>query len=222
MIAQALSYETVQSRRIERQGRRSARVILRVVGETAVIAEAEPVEDACALMLRITQARDKAAFRALFQMLAPKVKAYLIRHGAPPAQAEDLAQETLLTVWRKAEYFDPRKASVAAWVFTIARNLRIDALRRERSAMSYALSVLEPDQAPDNPEIESSTAEREGRVRDAMQSLPREQLEVIRLSFYSDKAHAEIAHELSLPLGTVKSRLRLALARLRGMVGDLA
>ena len=193
-----------------------------MVGEAPVFGVTKPADEASELVLRIAQKRDKSAFRALFVLLAPKVKAYLIRHGAPPAQAEDLAQETLLTVWRKADYFDPSKASVAAWVFTIARNLRIDTLRRERSAMAYAIAVREPEESPPTPEGESQAAERETRVRAAMQTLPREQLEVIRLSFYSDKPHAEIADELSLPLGTVKSRLRLAMARLRGMVGDLA
>ena len=182
--------------------------------------EAEP--DAGELMRRIAQSADRAAFQALFLQLAPKVKTYLIRHGAPAGLAEDLAQETLLTVWRKAAYFDPSKASVAAWVFTIARNLRIDTLRRERSAIAYALAGPEPQAAPETPEDDSQTAEREMRVTEAIKHLPREQLEVVRLSFFFDKPHAEIASELSLPLGTVKSRLRLALARLRGVVGDLA
>ena len=220
MIARAFSHETVLQRRAACPAAR-ARTVVRVVGETAVITETEPVTDTGQLMLRIAQAQDKAAFKALFLELAPKVKAYLMRHGAAAAQAEDLAQEALLTVWRKAAYFDPKKASVSAWVFTIARNLRIDALRRERSAVAYAVAVIEPEESPPTPEAESQIAEREVRLREAIETLPREQLEVIRLSFYSDKPHAEIASELSLPLGTVKSRLRLALARLRGMVGDL-
>lgn len=182
--------------------------------------DAEP--DAGELMRRIAQSADRAAFQALFLQLAPRVKTYLIRHGAPAGLAEDLAQETLLTVWRKAAYFDPSKASVAAWVFTIARNLRIDTVRRERSAIAYALAAPEPQAAPETPEDDSQTAEREMRVKEAIKHLPREQLEVVRLSFFFDKPHAEIASELSLPLGTVKSRLRLALARLRGVVGDLA
>jgi RNA polymerase sigma-70 factor, ECF subfamily len=220
MIARAFLHETISQRRSAWRAR-AARTVLRVVGESAVITETEPVTDTGLLMLRIAQSQDKAAFKALFLQLAPKVKAYLIRHGALAAQAEDLAQETLLTVWRKAAYFDPKKASVSAWVFTIARNLRIDALRRERSAVAYAVAVHEPDESPPSPEAENETAEREGRIRAAISTLPAEQLEVIRLSFFSDKPHAEIASELSLPLGTVKSRLRLALARLRGMVGDL-
>ena len=186
------------------------------------LAERDAEPDPQALMLRIAQHADRAAFQALFLQFAPKVKTYLIRHGAPAGLAEDLAQETLLTVWRKAAYFDPGKASVAAWVFTIARNLRIDTVRRERSAIAYALAGPEPQPPPDTPEDKSQAAERETRITTAIETLPREQLEVVRLSFFFDKPHAEIASELHLPLGTVKSRLRLALARLRGVVGDLA
>lgn len=178
--------------------------------------------DANALVRRIAVARDREAFKALFLAYAPRVKTYLIRHGAAPEKGEELAQETLLTVWRKADYFDPSKASAAGWIFTIARNLRIDAIRRERSAMIYNLVSPEPPEPSPTPEAESEHAERESRVRAAVAQLPAEQLEVVRLSFFADKAHAEIASDLSLPLGTVKSRLRLALARLRGAVGDLA
>lgn len=212
MIARACSSATLAVRP------QRPRTVLRLVSGRL----REPVTDTAELVRRIAQAQDKAAFRALFLELAPRVKAYLIRHGAAPVQAEDLAQEALLTVWRKAAYFNPGRASVLAWVFTIARNLRIDALRRERSAMAYALAVREPEVAPATPDGEHQAAEEGKRIRAAMATLPAEQLEVIRLSYFSDKAHSEIAHELSLPLGTVKSRLRLALSRLRGLVGDLA
>lgn len=179
-------------------------------------------EDHSTLVVRIACAQDREAFKALFRAFAPKVKAYLIRHGAPADKAEELAQETLLTVWRKAAYFDPGRASVSAWVFTIARNLRIDALRRERSAVAYALSVHEPESSDETPHSASELAQAQSRIRQAVAVLSPEQLQVVQLSFFEDKAHAEIAETLSLPLGTVKSRLRLALARLRGLVGDLA
>jgi RNA polymerase sigma-70 factor, ECF subfamily len=218
MIALSLPHDTISNRRATQRARRP--LVMRTSEEVSVTVAAEP--DVGELMRRIAQDADRAAFQALFLQLAPRVKTYLIRHGAPPGLAEDLAQETLLTVWRKAAYFDPAKASVAAWVFTIARNLRIDTIRRERSAMAYALAAPEPQAAPETPEDDSQTAEREVLVNEAIKSLPREQLEVVRLSFFFDKPHAEIANELSLPLGTVKSRLRLALAKLRGVVGDLA
>lgn len=183
---------------------------------------AEEDVDTAALMVRIATSQDREAFKILFMIFAPRVKTYLIRHGAPAGKAEELAQETLLTVWRKAAYFDPNRASAGAWVFTIARNLRIDALRRERSAVAYALTVHEPETTETTPHTESEIAQTQARLRKAVSTLPREQLEVVQLSFFEDKPHADIARELSLPLGTVKSRLRLALARLRGLVGDLA
>jgi RNA polymerase sigma-70 factor (ECF subfamily) len=178
--------------------------------------------DPASLVLRIAERQDREAFKTLFRTFAPRIKTYLIRQGAAADKAEELAQETLLTVWRKATYFDPGRASVSAWVFTIARNLRIDTLRREKSAVAYALSVHEPEATEETPHTVNEIAQAQARVREAIRVLPAEQLQVIQLSFFEDKAHAEIAEELALPLGTVKSRLRLALARLRGLVGDLA
>lgn len=176
--------------------------------------------DPSVLVVRIARDGDRDAFKALFGAFAPKVKTYLIRHGASAAQAEDLAQETLLTVWRKAAYFDPGRASVSAWLFTIARNLRIDAIRRERASFAYDLEP--PEQADDGPapDEQLAAAQDEGRVREALKVLPVEQLEVIRLSFFQDRPHSEIAEQLKLPLGTVKSRLRLAMARLKSVLGD--
>jgi len=179
-------------------------------------------DEAGALIVRIAQVRDREAFKTLFLLFAPKVKTYLLRHGADAAKAEELAQDTLLTVWRKAESYDAARAGAAAWIFTIARNLRIDAIRRERAAIAYSLCPPPPDDAPATPEADQDGREREARIRLAMAGLPAEQIAVVQLSFYQDKAHAEIARDLGLPLGTVKSRLRLALARLRGLVGDLA
>jgi RNA polymerase sigma-70 factor (ECF subfamily) len=111
---------------------------------------------------------------------------------------------------------------VAAWLFTIARNLRIDAIRKEQSAMAYVLATPPAEITEASPQDHSETHEREERLREAVRVLPPEQMEVVRLSFFFDKPHAEIARELSLPLGTVKSRLRLAVARLRAVLGDLA
>ena len=179
-------------------------------------------DEAAACMARIVASRDREAFKTLFLAFAPKVKGYLVRHGAGAVQAEELAQETMLTVWRKAEQYDAARAPVSAWVFTIARNLRIDVLRKEQSALTYALCAPDDHESPPSPEDESELVEREVRLREAVRDLPADQMEVIRLSFFSDKPHAEIARELSLPLGTVKSRLRLAVARLRKALGDLA
>ena len=169
------------------------------------------------LVVRVATCRDRTAFAALFGHFAPRVKAWLMRQGASPSQAEDLAQEALLTVWRKAALFDPAKASAGTWVFTIARNLRIDAIRRERRP------ELDPDdfmpEAEPDPDDAITLADGEGRLRVAMRDLPPDQVAVIEMSFFADKPHSQIAIELGIPLGTVKSRLRLAMARLRGAMG---
>ncbi len=173
-----------------------------------------------ALMIAVGAARDRAAFATLFAHFAPRIKAYLMRLGAGAAQAEDLAQEAMLAVWRKAALFDPAKASASTWIFTVARNLRIDAIRREKRP---AFDPDDPAFLPDgvlSPDGELSRADDCERVREAMQTLPPEQAQVVRLSFFSDKPHSEIARELGVPLGTVKSRLRLAMARMRPIVGD--
>jgi RNA polymerase sigma-70 factor (ECF subfamily) len=165
---------------------------------------------------------DRAAFAVLFGHFAPRVKSYMLRLGAEPSLAEELAQETLLAVWRKAAAFDPAKAAASTWIFTIARNLRIDAARRDRRGADPAEDASDaPDPEP-TPDAILAASQSEARVRSALLDLPPEQAEVVRLSFFSDKPHAEIAEELKLPLGTVKSRLRLAMGRLRDLLGDLA
>jgi RNA polymerase sigma-70 factor, ECF subfamily len=173
------------------------------------------------LIRAIADRGDREAFATLFDHFAPRVKSYLLRLGAEPELAEELAQETLLSVWRKAAAFDPGKAAVSTWVFTIARNLRIDAFRRGARPAPAEDPSEAPDAAP-TPDAALLAAQSEVRVRHALLSLPPEQAEVIRQSFFSDKPHAQIAEELALPLGTVKSRLRLAIGRLRDLLGDLA
>jgi RNA polymerase sigma-70 factor (ECF subfamily) len=173
------------------------------------------------LILAIARDADRQAFAALFRHFAPRLKSYLARTGLPANAAEELAQETMLAVWRKASYFDPARAGAATWIFTIARNLRIDLLRRERHR-----STLDAD-AESEPVDETSgetllmTAEREARVRAALSALSEEQAAIVRLSFFQEKPHSAIAQELGIPLGTAKSRVRLALARLRVLLEDL-
>jgi RNA polymerase sigma-70 factor (ECF subfamily) len=175
--------------------------------------------DPAALILAIALKADRGAFTALFNHFAPRVKSYLMRLGAPAVAAEELAQETLLTVWRKAGQYDPARAGASTWIFTIARNLRIDAIRRERPAPAEE----DPSDAAPEPLADAVMAatQRDERVRGALQSLSKEQAEIVQLSFFSDHPHSEIAERLGLPLGTVKSRLRLAMARLRGLLEDL-
>lgn len=175
-----------------------------------------------ALVEEIGQRRDKGAFAEIFTYFAPRVKAYLMRLGAEAAQAEELAQEVLIAVWRKADTFDRTQASVSTWIFRIARNRRIDAVRRVSKGEldPYDPSLLpEPEIAPDDA---VSASERETRVREAVRELPPEQLDLLQLAFFDGLSHREIAEKRDLPLGTVKSRLRLAFQKLRGKLdGDL-
>jgi RNA polymerase sigma-70 factor, ECF subfamily len=178
--------------------------------------------DAAALISAIA-GRDRDAFDALFAYYAPRVKGMLRRSGFDAARAEEVAQETLLTVWRKAETFDPAGASAAAWIYTIARNLRIDALRRDQRGVRVLDAFgREPASQPALPFDVVSASEVEVRVRKAMRGLSPEQLEVVSLSFFESKAHPEIAEALGIPLGTVKSRLRLAMKHMRDTLGDLS
>lgn len=180
-----------------------------------------PAQVQAGLIQDIADRKDRNAFARLFDLYAPRLKAQLMRTGATADAAEDFAQEALFSVWRKASYFDPARASASTWIFTIARNLRIDAARRSKRASVYAiLEEMEPE-SPEQPDEVLGAAERQERVRAAMSVLPPEQLEVIRLSFVDGLTHSEIAQALNLPLGTVKSRTRLAMTRMRQQLEDL-
>jgi len=170
------------------------------------------------LIVAVAARADRQAFAALFDHFAPRVKSYMLRLGADPEAAEELAQETLLTVWRKAAAFDPARAAASTWIFTIARNRRIDALRRMRPDLPE--DPVEAASAPERPDGLLVAVQDEARVRAALAALSEDQAEVVRQSFFADRPHSEIAEALGLPLGTVKSRLRLALARLRTLLGD--
>jgi len=179
---------------------------------------AAPTNDAAilaALLADVAERRDRHAFARLYRHFAPRVKAYVMRLGTDPAAAEDLAQDVMMTVWHRAEQFDRSKAGLSTWIFTIARNRRIDVLRRERrpeiDPEDPAL-VREPDPPADE---EIDTAERHRLLREAVTTLPKEQAELLRVAYFEDQSHSKIAERFGLPLGTVKSRLRLALAKLR-------
>jgi len=172
------------------------------------------------LIARVATARDREAFGHLFDHFMPRLAAYVGRLGADGATAEEVAQEVMLLVWRRAETFDPRQASVATWVYTIARNKRIDVLRRENRP---ALDPDDPALVPDPPRPADDTVDQgrlETRLRAAIGSLPPEQAELVRLAFFDDRSHSAIAADRGLPLGTVKSRIRLALDRLRKSMRD--
>jgi RNA polymerase sigma factor (sigma-70 family) len=172
------------------------------------------------LLVAIGRERDRGAFARLFGHFAPRVRAYLLRLGADRATADELLQEVMLMVWRRADTFDPAQASAGTWIFAIARNKRIDGIRRERRPQ------IDPDDPALVPEAETPAdriveADQDGRrLRVAIATLPPEQAELLRMAFYEDKAHSEIAEASGLPLGTVKSRIRLALGRLRRELKD--
>lgn len=169
---------------------------------------------------RVAQSRDRKAFATLFDHFAPRLKSFMLRGGADPETAEEISQEAMIIVWNKAEQYDRSKAALSTWIFTIARNKRIDMLRREMRP------EIEPENYPvaeQGPAADEKVESDEASVtlRDRIATLPAEQQEVLQKAFFEDKSHGVISEELGLPLGTVKSRIRLALGRLRGTLGEL-
>ena len=164
-------------------------------------------------MVAVRDRQDRAAFPELFRHFGPRVKAFLIKSGMTVAMAEECAQDVMATLWHKAHLFDPQRASVATWVFTIARNRRIDALRKARRP--------EPEDLPWGPEPEQDQAEamelqqESDRLGEALARLPEKQRALIERAYFGDLSHSEIAADTGLPLGTIKSRIRLALDKLR-------
>lgn len=171
-------------------------------------------------LVKVGRDRDRQAFAALFQHYAPRLKTYLRKLGCDDAQAEDLVQEAMLAIWRKAESFDPAKASAGTWIFTVARNLRVDRLRREaRIEFDPDDPLLVQDQSA-GADDQLAQRQSDDQLRQALHGLPGDQATVVEMSFYQECPHTEIADRLGIPLGTVKSRLRLAMSRLRSALGD--
>ncbi len=167
------------------------------------------------LVQSIAERRCKASFQELFGYFAPRVKAYLMRLGSDMHQAEELVQEAMIMVWRKAPSFDPGQAAVSTWIFTIARNKRIDAIRREKRP---EIDLEDPALVPQPEALADGVVEQQQharRLKEAISRLSEEQAKLIQMAYFADKAHGAIAEETGLPLGTVKSRLRLALGHLR-------
>ncbi len=165
--------------------------------------------------------KDRDAFAALFEYFAPRVKIMMLRTGMTDQRAEDLAQDTMLVVWNKAQLFVADGSGPSAWVYTIARNLCVDALRREQRAQRVAdLAMQQPEGELSMPDALLMSAQAEEKVRLGLANLSEEQLQVVTLSFFESKPHPEIAVALGIPLGTVKSRLRLAMKRLRTLLEE--
>jgi RNA polymerase sigma factor (sigma-70 family) len=167
------------------------------------------------LARRVAADRDRAAFTLLFDHFAPRINAWLKRQGAPSGVAEEIAQDTMIVLWNKAHLFDPAKSSVSTWLFRVARNRRIDLIRRDKSDRIDPNDPIfhpAPAEAPDD---EMDASSRDERVREALKALKPEQMTLIRLAFFEGRSHSEIAESSGLPLGTVKSRIRLAFKKLR-------
>jgi RNA polymerase sigma factor (sigma-70 family) len=174
-----------------------------------------------ALVVSIAERADREAFATLFAYFAPRVKGFLMRRGANAGLAEEIAQETMLSVWRKAAHFSPERGTASTWVFTIARNLAVDRMRRDGPPPGAVPEPVE-ESAVESAETTMLSAEREQRLRAALATLSPEQNTILQLSFFQDRPHSDVAAELGIPLGTVKSRIRLAIARLRTLLDDLS
>jgi RNA polymerase sigma-70 factor (ECF subfamily) len=167
------------------------------------------------LVLAVAQHRDRAAFAQLFDHFGPRLHAYLVRLGSDPGTADEIMQDVMTTLWTKSHLFDPSKSSIATWLYRIARNRRIDTLRRDR------LDFFDPMEAPEIPAEDIGVDRkidmefREKQIKESLAVLPDEQRLLIRMAFFDDLSHSEIAEKTGLPLGTVKSRIRLAFSKLR-------
>jgi RNA polymerase sigma-70 factor, ECF subfamily len=182
--------------------------------------DAEDHELSDAELLRRVAAEDRQAFIVLFQRYAVRVKAFMLRAGAAEADADEIAQDVMVSIWRRAASYDPARAAAATWIYAIARNRRIDLVRRaRRPSPDPADPLFQPDPEPDAMTV-MSLAQREARVRESLADLAPEQREALRMAFFDGMSHAEIAAASSLPLGTVKSRIRLAVQHLRGALGE--
>jgi RNA polymerase sigma-70 factor (ECF subfamily) len=210
---------TVMARRLRLGGGGSAPRIARF--EAAVLETEEtasPPEDRYSELIEaVARRRDRSAFAELFHHFAPRLKAFCMRAGTDAESAEEMAQEALIAVWRRAETFDRARAAASTWIFTIARNKRIDLIRRTVRPKLDAEDFLlinpgDSGQAPDGAAI---AIQSQSQIRLLLNELPPDQRLVLEKAFFEDKTHNAIAEELRLPLGTVKSRIRLALSRLR-------
>lgn len=186
---------------------------------------ADQSPDMVALLRNVGTHRDLDAYETIFRHFAPRVRSYMARMGGDGPVAEELMQETMIAVWNKADRFDPSKGAVSTWIFTIARNLRIDTFRREKRP---DFDPHDPAFVPDDavpPDAELDARQASEQLHEAITALPGEQAALLKLAFFEDQSHSEIARRLNLPLGTVKSRMRLAFDKLRAALahsGDVS
>jgi RNA polymerase sigma-70 factor, ECF subfamily len=172
------------------------------------------------LIRLVAQNLDRAAFGELFDELAPKVKALLMRRGMDSAGAEDVMQDVMINIWTKAGLFDVERGSVMAWVYTIARNAMIDRVRKQKPNLSIDMIEWDPVDETEGVEERMLRDERTVSLQGALKKIPVDQLEILNLAYREELSQTEIAEKLGLPLGTVKSRMRLAYARLRNTLEE--
>ncbi len=188
----------------------------RVPGDRAALERHEETT----LLVRVREQSDRAAFRRLFEMLAPRINSHLRRGGMAPADAENLLQDVFLTVWRKASMFDARLASARTWIFTLVRNRRIDLERAAQREQRLVADFARSDAGADSYEVDLLAQAFGARIGAMLGELPVEQREVLIKCYVEGKSQREIAEESGLPIGTVKSRARLAFERVRAVFGE--
>lgn len=201
-------------------GKGPSRVNTKSGGQTGGQKDAPAYSEQTLWMLAIRDKRDKAAFARLFDHFAPRLKGFVIRGGAPAAQAEDIVQDVMLSIWRKAHLFDPERAQVSSWIYQIARNRQIDIIRKEGRPVPEALKADETEHEPDAGQVLGLEQET-GVLRDALARLNPDQRDMIEKAYIGELSHSDIAETTGLPLGTIKSRIRLGLERLRHEMKDL-
>lgn len=213
-MMQAETIESPIRRRTRRAGKPTERAAMDRMEKTAPAPD-EPT----AWLLAVRDRRDRAAFARLFDFYAPRLRAMLSRMNCIGAAADDVIQDAMLRVWHKAGQFDPAQASASAWIYRIARNRHIDIVRRSARPMPEAMKIEDPPD-PDPSDVIALQAEAK-RLHAALAALPKDQRRMVEMAYLGDLSHREISDETGLPLGTVKSRIRLALDRLRHGLKDL-
>lgn len=202
-------------------GLRGGRVDHAAPGKTAKADRTAEADRLASLLEAVADRRDRSAFAELFDYFAPRLKGFIMRRGVEASRAEDLAQEVMLTVWHRGHLYRRQHGTVSTWIFTVARNKHIDAIRREQRPEIDPNDPMLTNEPEPSGDVVLSKTETNQRLRAAVQALPPEQIDVLKKNFFEDKPHSEVAAELGLPLGTVKSRVRLALAKLRQATRDL-
>ena len=172
-------------------------------------------------IVAIAENRDRTAFKRLFNYFAPRIKGFCQNNGSTADRADEVVQEAFVNIWRKAKLFDPAKASAGAWIFAIARNARIDLIRKENRPEADTTDPFFEQSEPENPFTVLETERKSKLIRECIKDLPAEQQQVLKLAFFEEKPHSEVAEELGIPLGTVKSRIRLAFKRIRSEFGEI-